>query len=497
MIGRAILCAMKTYLASAVVLAACVSFAHAQDFISYQSADVVIGKLDFVTSTPTTASATNTNTTADAVVDPTTGELFVCDEVNNRVLRFSSAAAASSGATAEAVFGQPDLTTATANTGGLSATSLSDPAGIYVDSNGALWVADAGNNRVLRFDGATGSVSPATTTADQVIGQANFTTFASGLTLVTLNNPRDVWIDSSGNLWVADTGNNRVLRYDAITGLGNGPTASRVLGQPNGTTSTAATTQAGLSDPTSLCVDASGNLWVADTGNNRVLRYASAASISADGANATGVLGQSGFATATAATTNSGLNSPRGVFVNAAGRLWVSDFANNRVLWLDNAASKANGAAANNVLGQPDFTTATSGLTAQRLNGPLGVFQDISNHLWVADSANHRVLRFSQQQSPAQHAPLIKLFGKATRIFPAASQHIRGAAFDTDGSVVAVKGSVNGRPFTLAKGTTLWSYHAKKLKKGRNIVRIFAVDDDGLQSDTLTVKILRTTHWRF
>ncbi len=115
---------------------------------------MVIGKSDFVTNTPITPSATNTNTTAKAVVDAATGELFVCDEANNRVLRFSSAAAATSGAAAEAVFGQPDLTTATANTGGLSATSLSDPVGIFVDSNGALWVADAGNNRVLRFDGA-------------------------------------------------------------------------------------------------------------------------------------------------------------------------------------------------------------------------------------------------------------------------------------------------------------------------------------------------------
>jgi sugar lactone lactonase YvrE len=490
---------MKTSsLATAVVLAACcASVARAQDFISYQSADVVIGKSDFVTNTPITPSATNTNTTAKAVVDATTGELFVCDEANNRVLRFSSAAAATNGAAAEAVFGQPDLTTATANTGGLSATSLSDPAGIFVDSNGALWVADAGNNRVLRFDGATGSVSLATATADQVIGQVNFTTSTSGLTLVTLNNPRDVSTDSSGNLWVADTGNNRVLRYDAITGLGNGPTASRVLGQANGTTGAAATTQAGLSGPTALCVDASGNLWVADTGNNRVLRYASAATISSDGANASSVLGQGDFITATAATTKSGLNSPRGVNVTSAGRLWVSDFTNNRVLLFNNAASKANGAAADNVLGQPDFTSAVAGLTAQRLNGPLGVFQDSANHLWVADSANHRVLRFSAQQQTTSQAPLIKLFGPATRIFPAASQHIRGAAFDTDGAVVAVKGSVNGRPFTLAKGTMLWNYHAKKLKKGRNIVRIFAVDDDGLQSDTLTVKIFRKPHWRF
>jgi len=98
------------------------TLAHAQSFVSSQPADVVIGKANFTTNTPTTASATNTNVTSDAVVDPTTGKLFVCDEANNRVLRFSSTAAAASGAAAEAVFGQPDLTTATANTGAAGET---------------------------------------------------------------------------------------------------------------------------------------------------------------------------------------------------------------------------------------------------------------------------------------------------------------------------------------------------------------------------------------
>ncbi len=124
-------------------------------------------------------------------------------------------------------------------------------------------------------------------------------------------------------------------------------------------------------------------------------------------------------------------------------------------------------------------------------------FRIATNHLWWRIPRITACLRFSTQQQTTSQPPFIKLFGKATRIFPAASQHIRGAAFDTDGAVVAVKGSVNGRPFTLAKGTMLWNYHAKKLKKGRNIVRIFAVDDDGLQSDTLIVKIFRRTPSRF
>jgi sugar lactone lactonase YvrE len=490
---------MKTIrpIPTSIALAICwAASSFAQDFVSNEFADVVIGKPTFTVSTPITATASTTGLTSDAVVDPTTGELFVVDTGNNRVLRFSSAVAATIGASAQAVFGQPDLTTGTANTGGLSATSLNGPTGIYIDASGALWVADTGNNRVLRFDAATAvSVTGATTTADQVIGQANFTTATSGTTLTTLNGPHAVSVDASGNLWVADSLNNRVLRFDSVTSLGNGATATRVLGQANGTTATAASTQAGMSNPSALAVDASGNLWIADTGNNRVLRFASAASISTDGANATAVLGQINFTASAAATTQAGLSGPRGVAVNSAGRLWVSDTGNNRVLWYDNASALANGSVANGVLGHANFSTSASGLSSQQFNTPLGVSQDTAGHLWVADSGNARVLRFSAEQVPPPSLipPVITLTGHPRIIFPAASQQIRGRASDSDGTVVAVEGSLNGGPFTLAKGTTSWRFHAHKLRKGVNTIRLVAIDDDGLQSNTLIVKIIRRT----
>jgi len=490
---------MKTIrpIPTTIALAICwAASSFAQDFVSNQLADVVIGKATFTVNTPITATASTTGLTSDAVVDPTTGELFVVDTGNNRVLRFSSAAAATIGASAQVAFGQPDLTTGTSNTGGLSATSLNGPTGIAIDANGALWVADTGNNRVLRFDAATAvSVTGATTTADQVIGQANFTTSTSGTTLTTLNGPRGVFVDASGNLWVADSLNNRVLRFDAVTSLGNGATATRVLGQANGTTSTAATTQAGMSNPSALALDASGNLWVADTGNNRVLRFAAAASISTDGANATAVLGQANFTASATATTQAGLSGPRGVAINSTGRLWVSDSGNNRVLWYDNASALTNGSVANGELGQVNFNTSISGLSAQQLSTPLGISQDASGHLWVADSGNSRVLRFSALQAPPTTLipPVITLTGHPRIIFPAASQQIRGRASDSDGTVVAVEGSVNGRPFTLAHGTTSWHFHAKKLRKGVNIIRIIAIDNDGLESNTLIVRIIRRT----
>jgi sugar lactone lactonase YvrE len=453
--------------------------------VSNQPADVVIGQPNFTTNSPTTASASVTAVTADAAIDPTTGKLFVVDAGHHRILRFSSSAAATSGSAAEAVFGQPDFTTATANTGGLSATSLNDPSGIFVDSAGRLWVADTGNNRVLRFDGASGTADVTTLTADQVLGQANFTTNTAGTTLATLSGPADAFLDGSGNLWVADTANNRVLRFDAAASLANGSAAVRVLGQANGTSNTAATTQTGMSGPTSVAVDASGTVWVADTGNNRVLRFDSVAS---DGIAASVVLGQVNFTSSTAAITQSGLDSPTGVAIDSGDRLWVADTDNNRILWFDDADIVITGEFANGVLGQANFITATAGLSATALSAPAGVSLDASGRLWAADSANNRVLRFT---APANQPPVISLIGNKRRITTAASRHISGFASDPDGIVVRVEGRTNTQPVALAKGTTSWRFHVKKMKKGINRVRLQAVDDEGLRSNPIVVTILR------
>ncbi|MDD5198859.1 MAG: NHL repeat-containing protein [Terrimicrobiaceae bacterium] len=479
-------------LASVSVAIGFAASAAAQDFQNFQAADVVIGKPDFTTNTPTTPLTTNIGSTGDSFVDPTSGKLFVCDEGNNRVLRFSSSAAAANGAAAEAVFGQPDFVTGTANTGGVSATSMSDPVGIFVDSAGRLWVADSDNNRVLRFDGATGPVTLATLTADQVIGQPGFVTFAGGTTAIALSNPLDVWLDGSGNLWIADAFNNRVLRYDAVVGLGNGPAVTRVFGQGNAISGGAATSQTGMSNPFALCIDGSGNLWVADEGNNRVLRFAGAAAVALDGPAASGVLGQTLFTAQAPGLTQSGLNSPRGVSVNSGGRLWVSDHGNNRAVWFDAAATKADGGLADGVLGQPNFATGVVGLTQKTLDSPQGIFEDSANHLWISDTNNHRALRFTAPVPPAPKPPLISLRGSTKRTTTASKLLITGLSGDADGTVVAVKGNVNSGSYTTAKNISPWKFTARHLVRGEaNHIKIRAIDNDGLKSEFVRVTVTR------
>lgn len=113
------------------------------------------------------------------------------------------------------------------------------------------------------------------------------------------------------------------------------------------------------------------------------------------------VLGQADFTSVVAATTASGMNNPFGVAVDPiSGKIFVADTSNHRVLRFDDAASKANGALADGVLGQPDFASNNQDSTASTMRFPHGVAVDSAGRLWVADQENQRVLRFDEALIP-------------------------------------------------------------------------------------------------
>jgi secreted PhoX family phosphatase len=141
--------------------------------------------------------------------------------------------------------------------------------------------------------------------ASLVIGQADLVSSGAATTATGLGFPTGVTFDSAGNLWVGDTGNNRVLQFKPA--FANGMTAGLVLGQASFTTNAAATTQSGLSGPFGIAFDSSGNLGVADSGNNRTLGFQPPFS---NNQNASLVLGQANFTTATGATTATGEAAP-------------------------------------------------------------------------------------------------------------------------------------------------------------------------------------------
>jgi hypothetical protein len=246
-----------------------------------------------------------------------------------------------------------------------------------VDSNGNLYVADSGNNRILYFPAGS-------TTATRVYGQATFTTSTPGTSATALKLPSGVALDGGGNLYVADNYNNRVLYFPA-----GSTTATVVYGQGSFTTNTPGTSATALSNPQGLALDGSGNLYVADYSNNRVVYYA------AGSTTASRVYGQGGsFTTNVYGTSATSLGSPAAVALDSGGNLYVSDYSNNRLLYFP-----AGSTTSTLVYGQGSFTSNSPGTSATTLYEPSGLALNGGGNLYVADYANNRLLEFGAIQA--------------------------------------------------------------------------------------------------
>ncbi len=367
------------------------------DFANYQSAVNVLGQPDFTTANFGTQ-ADKLNLPNGVAVDQTTGKIYVADYYNNRVLRYASGAAAANGAAAEAVFGQPDFATVA---DGTSAGKMSQPVDVSVDAAGRLWVCDYGNNRVLRFDDA--AAKPSGANADGVLGQADFTGYIGLVGANRMSSPNGIFADAFGRVWIADSVNNRVLRFDNAAAKSNGANADGVLGQAGFNSHVSGLAANKMYEPFGITGDASGRIYVADSENYRVLRFDNAAA-KPNNANADAVLGQTNFTGNPPGLSASKMGYVTGVAADANGRLYVSDYTHNRVLIFNNAGNLPNGAAADNVLGQPDFTSYAAnngGLSASSMSGPRHLFFDeLRQSLFYADGENNRVLRFPAALSP-------------------------------------------------------------------------------------------------
>ena len=242
------------------------------------------------------------------------------------------------------------------------------------------------------------------------LGQPDFTTGSSGVGIAKMNYPFGLAINPiSGACYVSDSNNSRVLRFPAT--LVSSMNADKVLGQSDFDMDSSSTSASTLKASSGSSFDSNGNLWVADYYNYRVLMFRDADN-KANGALADLVLGQADFNSAVSSISQTGISSPEAIHIDTTGRLWVADSSNNRVVWYDNAENLSNGAPANGVLGQSDFTGSGEAATADRFSYPSGVFVDKSNHLWIIDCGNNRVLRFDNPNSLATGASANAVLGQ-------------------------------------------------------------------------------------
>lgn len=349
------------------------------------SAQGVIGQADF---TDGQANMGSSQPAADTLDQPagkpgaaSGGPFYLPDQGNNRVLGFDSIPTGV-GASADFVLGQNSFTSYGSAVGDNAFNAPRD-AWVY---NGNLYVADTGNNRVLVWTSLPSDSNP--TTADKVVGQASLTSSASGQTQSTLDGPGAIFA-TNNKLFVADTQNNRVLIYNLPLSQ-YGQNAAVVLGQDSFTANGHATATNRLYHPEGIWSDGT-RLVIADTGNNRVLIYNAIPSSGHANPDASVVVGQPDFTSNGFGTSKNTLNQPAGVFVSG-GKLYVADTGNNRVMVYN--FPTANQPDADKVLGQPDFTTNTTGSPSDHsLDQPTGVAV-ISNNVYVSDHGNNRVLVF-------------------------------------------------------------------------------------------------------
>lgn len=358
-------------------------------------ADVVIGQLDTQHSTFNFVDGQGLDKPRDVALDRTVNppRLYLCDWYNNRILGYSSIADLGPDRRPDIILGQPDCY---GNDPGPGRRGLNTPSALAVDGKGGLFVTDRDNNRVLWFE------NPFTTDtlADRVFGQSDFDSTEpnpGGISARTLRRPEGLTLDAEGNLFVSDTRNHRVLRYDG--GINGDGVADAVWGQSGsfeqGTEYGGEKVQRNtFSYPFGVKIDRAGRMLVADTSNHRVLMF------NLRGANprdAVKVFGQEGDFTSSKENRGGcsprSLSGPEGLAFHGLG-LFISDTANGRVLFYRDYASAIDTAEA--IYGQSGSFTAyqQSEVIAdpRTLWFPSGIEVDDHGSLYVADRDQCRML---------------------------------------------------------------------------------------------------------
>ena len=262
-----------------------------------------------------------------------------------------------------------------AGDGGLSTSAkVFAPFGVAVDKAGNIYIADTGNNRVRKVSLPSYVI---TTVAGN--GKNSFCGDGGPATSACLNQPTGVALDSAGNLYIADNANSRVRKVDTSgkisTYAGNGSPTFCGDGQP--------ATLACLHTPTGVAVDSKGNVYVADEYSCRVRKIlASNHTITTVAGN--GAIGSSGdggpgiFAE---------LGGPTGVAVDPAGNIYIADWGNHRVRQVNPSGTITTLAGNGTTMFCGDGGPAVSAC----LRAPYGVAVDGSGNVFIADSGNSRV----------------------------------------------------------------------------------------------------------
>jgi trimeric autotransporter adhesin len=299
------------------------------------------------------------------------GNLYIADPANNRIRKVAF------GTGIISTFAGNGTAGYSGDNGPATSAELQVPVGVVVDGKGDLYIADEGNS-VIRKVNASGTIT--TVAGNNTVGYSGDNGLATSASLYA---PSGVTVDSSGNLYIADAGNNRVREVAAATGI---ITTIAGTGTAGYSGDNGAAVSATLNKPSAVLEGSTGSLYILDTGNNVVRLVNTTGTITTIAGN-----GTAGYSGDNGPATSATLHTPYGLNIGSSGNLYIADSANN-VVRMVSTAGIISTIAGNGTAGYSGDNGAAISAT---LNNPQGVTIDNQGNVYISDQSNNRVREVS------------------------------------------------------------------------------------------------------
>ncbi len=425
------------------------------------------------------ATAARLSSPSDIAVDDA-GNVYIADRINHRIRRVD---AATGNISTYAGTG----TTGSAGDGGPATSAQFDqPSSVAFDGAGNLYIADRNNHRIRKITPA-GVIS---TVAGTGTNGYRASDDGAAATSAQLNGPYGVAADGAGNLYIADTSNDRIRKVDTAgmitTVAGTGTAGFSGDGGP--------ALSAQINAPGEVTLDAAGNIYI-DSGN-RIRKVTPAGVISTVAG--TGIGGFSGDG---GPATSAQIDGPYGTALDGAGNLYISDTQNNRIRKVDAATGNISTVAG----GGSALGDGGPALSAQ-FNIPAGMTFDCAGNLYVADFSNHRIRKVYAlgEPCPAPPAPpaVTEESGPAVFAGPLALSFMAAQDGEPQTQEIMLYAQDGEADFLLVPGARWISAEPRrgKLADGERTTVAVTVDPTGLSEGTRNGRLYvrsggRVTSW--